>query len=66
MSNSEIIIRNLNVLDNVAYLDFAFNIINENIYSISSRSEFDYSPEEEKEWIERMLLNKHNICIVAL
>ena len=61
----KLLIRNLTVNDAQDYLSFAQSIINEEVFSITHIDDFKYTVVEEKEWIESVLKNKNNICLIA-
>ncbi|MBN2729134.1 MAG: GNAT family N-acetyltransferase [Bacteroidales bacterium] len=65
MNQNKLVIREITIKDACNLLHFAKDILREDIYSFTSIEEFNYSEEEEKEWISNILKNKNNILLVV-
>jgi len=64
-SDAEVEIRSAVKQDAVAILDLSKGVIGEEIYQLTSGSEFKMSNEAEEKWIESHLSNPNHIILVA-
>jgi RimJ/RimL family protein N-acetyltransferase len=64
-SGAEIVIRSALKQDAAAILDLSKSVIGEEVYQLTSRSEFKMTIEAEEKWIESHLTNPNHIILVA-
>ena len=65
-SNNEVIIRSAAVEDSRAILSLSKSVINEEIYQLTSSTEFKMTIEAEEKWIESHLNNPNYMILVAV
>jgi RimJ/RimL family protein N-acetyltransferase len=64
-SGAEVIVRSATKQDASAILDLSKDVIGEEIYQLTSGSEFKMTIEDEERWVESHLANPNHIILVA-